>query len=168
MLAGNWLICLAWLLVVPWGAEAWVPPLALYFVSTGIMGFANVVTLTSAETVMSKKATQYAVGGRAGGGVVWAGGWVGGQVGGCVGGWVGGWVGRRAGGWVSMRGAGSLLGSVEGSRFGGSCLLRAGPAVRGGWVGGWMDGQAGGWRLMGGAGGLLGFVRVCWGFLCRG
>ncbi|GAB4814373.1 hypothetical protein N2152v2_001419 [Parachlorella kessleri] len=59
VLVSAWLIFVVWMLTIPYKGKDWVPPPALYYAASGIMGFAGVISLTTMETWMSKKVTQY-------------------------------------------------------------------------------------------------------------
>ncbi|PSC76881.1 major facilitator superfamily domain-containing 8-like [Micractinium conductrix] len=59
VMLSNWLVLLTWVLVIPYGGETWVPPVALFYAATGLAGFAVVINQASLETIFSKKVTQY-------------------------------------------------------------------------------------------------------------
>ena len=41
VLASSWLIFVVWMLTIPYKGKQWVPPPALYYAASGIMGFAG-------------------------------------------------------------------------------------------------------------------------------
>ncbi|GAB4814374.1 hypothetical protein N2152v2_001420 [Parachlorella kessleri] len=58
-LVGNWGIFASWMMTIPYKGKEWVPPPALFYAASGVMGFSVVLSLTTMETFFSKKVTQY-------------------------------------------------------------------------------------------------------------
>eukprot|EP00887_Chlorella_sp_A99_P004878 scaffold4.g4878.t1 len=59
-LAMSWVMFVSWLMAIPYKGQEWVPPPALYYTFTALMGITSVVGFTAMETTYSKKVTQYA------------------------------------------------------------------------------------------------------------
>ena len=60
ILAGNFLLTLGFLLLVPYRGAEWVPPPGLFYAGTGLLSCGYTASATCAETILAKKVQQYA------------------------------------------------------------------------------------------------------------